>query len=191
MEAAMHTPDRREIVVAAPADLVEVNWDAAIRRHNHRVIVSLLALGISIDMAEDLANQAWMRLIEQHRDGKLPEVRLPGLAIRQARFLAINALKKRNTEINRSIVADDLFSPLASRDPSPEAQLLTREQLRCVMETLEGCNDSARAVFFHVYSDPAPSHAEVAERVGLSLQRVRQILCEVRKKMRLALETET
>jgi RNA polymerase sigma-70 factor (ECF subfamily) len=34
------------------------------------------------------------------------------------------------------------------------------------------------------------SHAEVAKKVGLSLQRVRQILCEVRKELREALEGE-
>ena len=33
-------------------------------------------------------------------------------------------------------------------------------------------------------------HAEAAARLGLSLQRVRQIVCEVRKKLRDAVEEE-
>jgi DNA-directed RNA polymerase specialized sigma24 family protein len=39
-----------------------------------------------------------------------------------------------------------------------------------------------------VYEDPGVPHAEVAVKVGLSVQRVRQILCEVRKTLREALE---
>ena len=89
------------------------------------------------------------------------------------------------------VVENDLWQPIVDRGPSPEAELLTREQLRQVLNILEGCSESARVVFFHVYSDPAPNHQVVADRVGLSLQRVRQIRCEVRQKMRRALESET
>lgn len=168
-----------------------VDWDAAVRAYNHRVVVSLLGLGVALDLAEDLANQAWMRLIEQHRAGKLAEVRLPGLVIRQARFLALTELKKLNEQLGCSVVDEDLWRPLAAQGPSPEAEVLTRERIQRILDTLEGCSESARAVFILVYSDPAPSHQDVADRVGLSLQRVRQILCEVRQKMRRALESET
>ena len=73
----------------------EIDWDDAIRTHNHRVVVSLMALNLPIDEAEDMAHRAWMRLIEQHKKGRLREVRLPGLAVTQARFLALNALKSK------------------------------------------------------------------------------------------------
>jgi RNA polymerase sigma-70 factor (ECF subfamily) len=55
---------------------------------------------------------------------------------------------------------------------------------------LSACSDSAKKVFRLAYGGDGLSHAEVAERVGLSLQRVRQILCEVRAKLRTALEGE-
>jgi RNA polymerase sigma-70 factor (ECF subfamily) len=43
-------------------------------------------------------------------------------------------------------------------------------------------------VFRLAYGGEGLSHAEVARRVGLSLQRVRQILCEVRAKLREAMQ---
>ena len=61
---------------ASVADLPPaVDWDEEIRAHNRRVVVSLLALGMQLADAEDTAQRAWMRLIKQHEEGKLREVR--------------------------------------------------------------------------------------------------------------------
>jgi RNA polymerase sigma-70 factor (ECF subfamily) len=38
-----------------------------------------------------------------------------------------------------------------------------------------------------IYENPDLPHAEAAAQVGLSVQRVRQILCEVRKRLRAVL----
>src|SRR5262249_5025510 len=62
-------------------------WGAAFRRYHHRVGVTLVASGVPADRAVDLAQQAWMRLIEQDDAGRLTEIRLPGLAVAQARLL--------------------------------------------------------------------------------------------------------
>src|SRR4051812_48335576 len=43
-------------------------WNALVQKHNHRVVVSLLARGIRIDRAKDIAQDAWIRLIEQQRE---------------------------------------------------------------------------------------------------------------------------
>jgi len=40
-----------------------------------------------------------------------------------------------------------------------------------------------RAIFQAVYSDPSIPHAETAKRFGLSVQRIRQLLCEIRKRV--------
>src|SRR5678816_4928053 len=57
----------------------EVDWDTAVRDHNARVVASLLALSVPIHQADELASQAWARLIEQERAGELTEIRLPCL----------------------------------------------------------------------------------------------------------------
>jgi len=165
-----------------------VDWDAAVRAHNARVVASLLALSVPLDHAEELASQAWARLIEQQRAGQLPEIRMPGLVMKQARFLALNWLKARGREpgLADGGGADDAVA--AGVDP--ESALIARNEVAIALRVLAGCSPSAQAVFRHVYDHPPPSHDVVAQRVGLSVQRVRQILCEVRKAIRQALEQQ-
>src|SRR5436190_4035387 len=79
-------------------------WDDAIRRHDRRIYLSVLALGIGPERAREIAQAAWTRLIEQHQRGALDEIELPGLAIRQARFLAFNELARNRVE-NRVLAA--------------------------------------------------------------------------------------
>ncbi len=67
---------------------------------------------------------------------------------------------------------------------------MTEERVAKALEVLSGCSSSAREVFRLVYGGDGLSHAEVAQRVGLSLQRVRQILCEVRARLRVAMQGE-
>ena len=66
--------------------------------------------------------------------------------------------------------------------------LLTSERVERAERVLAGFAPNARDVFRLAYGGDGLSHADVAKRVGLSLQRVRQILCEVRKELRASLE---
>jgi RNA polymerase sigma-70 factor (ECF subfamily) len=164
-------------------------WSALVQKHNHRVVVTLLARGVRIDRAKDIAQEAWMRLIEQQKSGKLDRLQLPGLAITQAVFLSLEAARResgvrKHEQIDEPAVAARLADP---REDA-EARMLTGERVERALEVLSGCSPSAKQVFRLAYGGDGLSHAEVAERVGLSLQRVRQILCEVRAKLRTALE---
>ena len=46
----------------------------------------------------------------------------------------------------------------------------------------------ARGVFLSVLEAPEAGHAALARKEGLSLQRFRQVLCEVRAKLRRGVE---
>jgi DNA-directed RNA polymerase specialized sigma24 family protein len=70
-------------------------WQALVAIHDRRVIVSLLARGVPLDRARDLAQETWARLWEQNREGKLSRLELPGLAVRQAAFLAADEARRR------------------------------------------------------------------------------------------------
>jgi RNA polymerase sigma factor (sigma-70 family) len=165
-------------------------WQEVIRTHNHRVVVYLLAMGLRADRASDIAQAAWVKLIESDRQGSFEHLELPGLAIAQARFLALDEIRRDRTDLRRagSLAEDPSSRPEAA--PSPELRLVAREQLARALETIAGCSDSARRVFRVLYEDPSISHADAAQRVGLSVQRVRQILCEVRKQLRTVLAEE-
>lgn len=168
-EAAARSGDRRA-------------WTELIALHNRRVVLSLLARGVLPAQAKEIAQEAWLRLISQADAQKLVRLELPGLAIRQAHFLARSDARKA-----------DASAPLAQEWPqlvseSPEEAFLSKEKLRKARECVAELSPSARAVFERLYGDPQLSHAEVAARVGLSVQRVRQIVCEVRKILRAELE---
>ena len=159
------------------------SWDQAIRTHDRQVYLSVLALGLAPDRAREIAQAAWTRLIEQHARGVLASVELPGLAIRQARFLAFNELRRGRTEARTlAAVPDDT--------PGPDVERIaaSRQEVERVLAALATCSPNARKVFRIVYATPGGSAATAAKQLGLSLQRVRQILCETRAHIRRALE---
>jgi RNA polymerase sigma-70 factor (ECF subfamily) len=159
-------------------------WDELIAQHNHRVVVSLLARGISIDRAKDLAQESWFRLIMQRRAGRLARLALPGLAIKQAALLALEEARRKRIRA----VDERHLETWVSAQPSVEARVLTQQQLVRAFALLSRMPPTAQEVFRMVYDQPERSHAEVATAIGLSVQRVRQILCEVRKRLRAAIE---
>jgi RNA polymerase sigma factor (sigma-70 family) len=162
-----------------------VAWNALIARYNHRVVVALLARGVSIERAKDVAQDAWLRLIEQQRAGNLRELKLPALAVTQAIFLSIDAARRDGRE--RATLDDEAEGVV---DPCPPADLrmMSEERFAIAEKVLSQCGPNARRVFELAYGGEGLSHADVAERVGLSTQRVRQIVCEVRKLLRSAIE---
>jgi RNA polymerase sigma factor (sigma-70 family) len=180
--------DEHALCAAALAGSTEA-WSSLVARHNHRVVVSLLARGVRVDRAKDIAQEAWIRLVEQQRLGKLERLQLPGLAIAQAAFLALEAgrreaIARRHDPIDEPAVAARLTDPRCDA----ETRMVTEERVDRAVEVLSACSPSAKKVFRLAYGGDGLSHTEVAQRVGLSLQRVRQILCEVRAKLRTALE---
>lgn len=156
-------------------------WSALVERHNHRVVLALIASGVLSAQARDLAQEAWLRLMSQAASQKLDRLLLPGLVIRQALFLA-------RTQARREGPPPE--APADEVEPSAEQRFLSAERLRRATQVLATCSQSAQRVFRLIYTQPSLSHAEVAARVGLSVQRVRQIICEVRKKLRGSLEGE-
>lgn len=158
-------------------------WDEAIRRHDHRVYLSVLALGLAPDRAREVSQAAWTRLMEKHAEGAFTELELPGLAIRQARFLALNEHARVKTE-KRVLAA----VPDEATSGDVEREVASRAQLGRVLAALETCSPMARRVFRLVYATPGGSAQTAAREVGLSLQRVRQILCETRNHIRTSLE---
>jgi RNA polymerase sigma-70 factor (ECF subfamily) len=166
--------------------LDESAWSQIVQEHQHTVLLSLLALGLSIDRARDLTNQTWARLLDQQDKGRLEEMSFPGLAVRQARFLALDSFKreKREAEAMETIGAS---TSLVAPGASPEDRVVHRERLERAIEAIAFCSPASQRVFRAVYEQPGVPHAVIAERFGLSVQRVRQILCEVRRKVRVAL----
>ncbi|MEM9462007.1 MAG: sigma-70 family RNA polymerase sigma factor [Myxococcota bacterium] len=170
--------------VARREPVEEIPWNEMMRRHGRRVVVALVSRGVPLERAKELAQDAWMRVIDRHRAGLIREVSLPGLIITQAGFLARDDMRRterraRLGEPNRQ----------ASRDVALdlEQQLDARQQLRVVRSVLDRASPNARRVFELLYGEKALTPNETAAELGLSVQRVRQIVCEIRKRIRAEL----
>lgn len=161
-------------------------WDEAIRRHDRKVFLSVLALGLAPERAREVTQSAWTRLLEQEESGALTDIELPGLAIRQARFLALNELQRAKTE-KRVLAA----VPDPPDEPPPDRIVEHRAEVDRVLAALATCSPTAKKVFRLVYATPGGTPASAAREVGLSLQRVRQILCETRAHIRSSLQEVT
>lgn len=159
------------------------DWEALIARHGRRVLLALLGEGVPIERAKELAQETWARLMQQHARGALPRLELPGLAVRQAIFLARDDARR-----DRRRPVTSLSESMPDLAAATDAELVAREQSAVALAVLQQLPANARKVFELAYDDPSLTHQEIAARVGLSLQRVRQILCEVRKALRAALE---
>jgi RNA polymerase sigma factor (sigma-70 family) len=168
------------IRVVRPLDADRREWNDLIARHDRSVMVALLARGIRADRARDLAQAAWTKLWERRREGGLERLELPGLAIRQALFIAADEARSR-----RNAPPVDL-----TVHPSLTDSFISRESLSRVQGELQRCPESMRRVFVLVHGGEGLSHTEVAERTGLSLQRVRQLMCEARQRLRAVLEVD-
>lgn len=176
---------RRAALAGDPA-----GWSALIARYNHKVVVSVLARGVPLERAKEIAQETWLRLIENQRAGRLSELVLPGLAIVQAGFLASHARRSasRDERAQDEKAQTVAAAAHAAAPVPPEEQIIQRQRLVQLQRALSTCPDGARRVFEFVYAHPELTYDELASRLQLSAQRVKQIVCEVRKRLRAALE---
>ena len=161
-------------------------WQALIARHERRLMVSLLARGLPLDRAREVAQETWTRLMESQRAGRLTHLTLPGLAIVQAGYLASSDWRRQPRDPESAPASD----PAGAAGDSPEDRAIDRQALSRVARALEQCPARARRVFEAVYQNPELSYDELAARLGLSAQRVKQTVCEVRKRLRAVLAEE-
>jgi RNA polymerase sigma-70 factor (ECF subfamily) len=173
----------------APSGEAKALWAALIAKHGQAVLLSLLAKGVRLDRAREIAQETWARLFQRYLEGRFATLELPGLAITQAAFLAAEDQRRRRH--SRAVQDSEALVALADPSASAEDRLMRRQLLQKATRALDGCSARARSVFTLAYEHPERPHLELAQQVGLSLQRVRQILCEVRAKIRVALEEDS
>ncbi|MFT3709421.1 MAG: sigma-70 family RNA polymerase sigma factor [Archangium sp.] len=153
-------------------------WTKLIERWGHRVVVTLLAEGFGIEGARDLAQEAWAAIWDKHQRGELPTLELPGLVITQARFLAMDQRRQR-----RRALSDAPAEPVLTT----ESRFIAAQTLRQVETVLASRSGQQQRIFRRAVEQQSP-HAEIARDEGLSVQRVRQIIWEVRCALRGAVE---
>ena len=157
-------------------------WEQLIKQHSRRVTVALMAEGLSIDDARDLTQDVWARLWNQIRTGALASLQLPGLAVTQSRFLARDLLRRR-----RTVQYEEERAEVETDEASVDALLASAQTLARVQRALLELEPSQQRIF-RLATEDGLAHAVIAQTVGLSTQRVRQIIWEVRVRLRAQLE---
>ena len=134
--------------------------------------------------AEDLSQDTFVRLLSRDRLDTPREPRA---------FLATVAKGLLFDHFRRAALEQAYLSELAllpeAEQPSPEQQLLILEDLKAIDRLLGKLSSKARSAFLHYRLD-GMGQAEIAERLGVSVSRVRQYLAQGMRQCYVALYGE-
>ncbi|MFL9814237.1 RNA polymerase sigma factor [Stutzerimonas sp. VN223-3] len=130
--------------------------------------------------AEDLSQDTFLRLLKRNDLNGVREPR--ALLATIARGLLIDHFRRNALE---RAYLDELALQPEGTQPSAEEQLQTIEALREVNELLGRLSANARAAFFYNRLD-GMTHAEIAQRLGVSVPRVRQYLAQALRQCYIA-----
>lgn len=131
-----------------------------------RVRAALMRRGRSEQDAEDLVQEAWVRLACYERDK--PVEQPEAFLMRTALNLSIDAHRARQTR-GEEVALDDVV--LLDTSPGAEDVLLNRERLVRLGQCLARLNDKTRAIFLAHRLDGTP-YQEIARQHGLSVSAV-------------------
>lgn len=188
------TFDRDPAHAADPADTAAV-IDATIADADARAAVELafaahaprlrsILLGITRDpqVAEDLAQEAFVRLFVETRAGRAPD-NTGGWLYRTASNLAVSRAR-------RSIVARRFAPMLVEREPrpSPEVEAIRDERASQLHAALRELSPAERSAL--VWAAEGLSGGEIADRLGKSQVAVRTMICRARGRLRIRLAAD-
>lgn len=164
----------------APPDSAEsLPWSTWAKDFGHLVWLRLLSHRIAPDRARELSQEVWEQLYRRWINGTLVDVKMPGLALSHADFLALSERRRRTeTPLGR----DHEWETVRPRDA--EQHMLDRAHLARVVREVRSCSSTVQRIFELRYYPPGMSTVEISHELGLSHQRVRQILCELRQRIR-------
>ena len=161
-----------ECTVGATFDLA-----AAYRDHAGMLRSRLLAASRDPALAEDVCQEAFVRLLEETRRGMVPDCVAAWLT-RVAMNLVIS--RARHAQVVERHEAR-LEAPYA--EPSPEDEIERRDALRAVQEAMAGLAEPDRAAL--LMAAHGSTGAEIAEHLGRTELGARALLSRARARLRL------
>ncbi|HYG64172.1 MAG TPA: RNA polymerase sigma factor [Thermoanaerobaculia bacterium] len=132
MDAPLPTPD---LLLARRAAAGQPQaWDELIERHGGRLFNLALQFSASVEEAEDLTQEIFLRLYQSLRlyRGDCP---LLGWALRLSRNLCIDHWRRVRRERLATAVSEEILLQMPATD-DPRAQAQARQELRAVHEAL-------------------------------------------------------
>jgi RNA polymerase sigma-70 factor (ECF subfamily) len=159
------------LAMATAGDFAAEDFTCVVERHRPQIFRFLLASTRDVDLAETLTQECFLKA---HRNwGRF---RGDSSAMTWLMRIAINLQKDhwrnrrmqfwRHTQVN-SVDLDEASEWLPSGESSAEKQLLAREQVKRVWESVKGLSERQRTVFLLRYVEEREL-SEIAQATGLS-----------------------
>ena len=149
-------------------------WDAIIHAYHDTVSGHVRIRGASTAESEDIAQATWLRLWWKVKNALLLELVVPALPKHQAMFLLLSYWRKGKDILLDT--DDDGVGTSGGKATGAEDQVLI-EEIRAYVR-----KHSERDYYIYVnFIEMEASAAEVATALGITVQRVRQRACELRK----------
>lgn len=157
----------------------------ALYRDHRRWLLAWLRRNVACSQrAEDLSQDTFVRLLGRAELNAPREPRAFLLAI--AKGLLFDYF--RRAALEQAYLSELMLIP-ESEQPSPEEQQMILEDLKAIDRLLGKLSSKARMAFLYNRLDGL-SHAEIAERLGVSVPRVRQYLAQGIRQCYIALYGE-
>lgn len=172
-------------------------WNALIRLHNAAVVGLVMSYRVPRQRAEELAQEAWLKLYLKVSAGVITVLKLPGLILREAGWRALDEVRRADhihPSLDASLRSEDEDSAGRLRDlledegPSPEEQAAVREELLALRRIFLALPDRQRQVAWLAVARGL-THAEIVEAlaergVEISPLTSKFTLSKARKRMR-------
>lgn len=191
-QLALRDPDIRLMLRVRDDDAVA--FTELVELYQHRLVTVMHHLVGSKEEAEDLAQEAFLRVYRVRKKYR-PRAKFSTWLFTIANNLALNALRSRQ---RKPVVRLDLrdSGPLGprpaeqlvrDRDHPPGERLQQQELAGVIGQALEGLNERQRAaVVLNKFEDM--NYAEIAEVMGLTTKAVKSLLSRARDNLRVALQ---
>jgi RNA polymerase sigma-70 factor, ECF subfamily len=191
-QMALRDPDIRRMLRVRDADDAEA-FAELVEHNQHRLVAVLHHLLGTAEGAEDLAQEAFLR-VYRTRKRYHPRAKFSTWLFTIANHLALNVLRGRQRRPQVPLLPQD-SGPLGprpaeqlapAREQPPGHRLQQEELAAAVRQALDTLNERQRmAVVLNKFEDM--SYAEIAEVMGLSTKAVKSLLSRARAGLREAL----
>jgi RNA polymerase sigma-70 factor (ECF subfamily) len=191
-QMALRDPDIRLMLMVRDDD--PVAFAELVERFQHRLIAVMHHLVGSADEAEDLAQEAFLR-VYRNRKKYTPKAKFSTWLFTIANNLALNALRDRQRrpvlplEIQESgpLGMRPTEPSAAARDAPPTHNLQQEELAAVIRRALDDLNERQRvAIVLNKFEDM--NYADIADVMGLTTKAVKSLLSRARSKLREALQ---
>ena len=165
---------------ADPAARVDLDLEDAYARYHRDLVRYVLVRTRDEQVAADIADEAFLRLVREWSAGRRPDEVLPWL-----RRVALNDIVSR---ARRRAVADrwePWLRPTTVTTESPELMALAGERDGLIREAMAGLQPAERTAL--VLAAHGFEGREIAARIGRTEGATRTLLCRVRARLRIVL----